>query len=359
MHKPQLPIFQRGATMHISKDDLMRAGHGLITPEQGEQLWNKLLGQHTGPVKTKFDAANVAYFFGALVVMSAMGWLMNLGFEKSGGIGIFCIAACYAILFIFAGRRLWFTENQKIPGGLLFTLAVWMTPLAIYGMEQAAGLWPQGAPANFQSYHIWIKGSWVVMEAGTIIAGLVALKFVRFPFLTFPVAFSLWYLSMDLTPLIFRRPEFSWDERLWVSLCFGLLMLLVTFLIDRRTREDYAFWGYLFGVMAFWGGMSLMESRSEWNKFLYCAINIGLIFLAVFLQRRVFVVFGACGVFGYLGYLSYTVFKDSFLSPMALTLLGLTVIFVGVQYQRHRDKIEEVLLAVIPESVRNLRPVAR
>jgi hypothetical protein len=345
--------------MHISKDGLMRAGDGIISAEQGEQLWRRLLAQNREPDKTKFDVANVAYFFGALVVMSAMGWLMNLGFEKFGGIGIFCIATCYATLFIFAGRTLWFRENLQIPGGLLFTLAVWMTPLAIYGLEQAAGVWPQGAPSDFRSYHVWVKGSWIVMEAGTIVAGLIALKFIRFPFLTFPIAFSLWYMSMDLTPLILRRPEFSWEERLWVSLCFGLLMLLATFLIDRRTREDYAFWGYLFGVMAFWGGMSLMESHSEWNKFLYCVINIALIFLGVFLQRRVFVVFGGCGVFGYLGYLSYNVFKDSFLFPMALTLLGLAVIFVGVQYQRHRGKIEEVLLAVIPESVRSLRPVAR
>jgi hypothetical protein len=344
---------------HISKEDLTRAGEGLITADQCEQLWNKLIAQNTGLNEQKFDVANVAYYFGALVVMSAMGWLMNLGFEKFGGTGICCIATCYAILFIFAGRTLWFKQNLKIPGGLLFTLAVWMTPLAIYGLEQAAGVWPQGAPGNFRSYHVWIKGSWIVMEVGTIIAGLIALKFIRFPFLTFPIAFSLWYMSMDLTPLILRRPEFSWEDRLWVSLCFGMLILLATFLIDRRTREDYAFWGYLFGVMAFWGGMSLMESHSEWNKFLYCVINIGLVFFGVFLQRRVFVAFGACGVFGYLGHLSYSVFKDSFLFPMVLTILGLAVIFVGVQYQRHRDKIEEVVLAIIPESVRSLRPVVR
>jgi hypothetical protein len=345
--------------MNFSKDDLVRAGEGLLTAEDCERLWQKLLRQEPAATRGKFDVANVAYYFGALVVMSAMGWLMNLGFEKFGGTGIAAIATCYAILFILAGKTLWFKENLKIPGGLLFTLAVWMTPLAIYGMEKAAGVWPQGAPSDFQSYHIWIKGSWIVMELGTVVAGLLALAFVRFPFLTFPIAFSLWYMSMDLTPLILRRPEFNWDERLWVSLCFGLLILLAAFLIDRRTREDYAFWGYLFGMMAFWGGMSMMESHSEWRKFLYCLINVALIFFGVFLQRRVFLVFGACGVFGYLGYLAYHVFQDSFLFPMALTMLGLAIIFVGVQYQRRRDKIEEFLLAIIPESVRSLRPVAR
>jgi len=346
--------------MDFSKEDLIWAAReGVISEEQADRLWQKLRERGARPEKSRFDAANVAYYFGALVVMSAMGWLMNLGWERFGGTWIFLLASCYAVLFVLAGRTLWHKDHLTIPGGLLFTLAVWMTPLAIYGLERVTGVWPQGAPDNFQSYHIWIKGSWILMEAGTVAAGLIALKFVRFPFLTFPIAFSLWYMSMDLTPLLVGRREFTWQERLWVSLCFGLLILLVTYFIDRRTRDDYAFWGYLFGLAAFWGGLSLMESSSEWKKFLYCLVNLGLIILAVFLQRRVFVVFGACGVFGYLGHLSYNVFKDSFLFPIILSFLGLVVIYLGVQYQRHRRWFEEAVLAVIPPAVRRLRPVER
>jgi hypothetical protein len=40
------------------------------------------------------------------------------------------------------------------------------------------------------------------MEVGTVAAGLVALRYFRFPFLTAPIAFALWFMSMDLTPLI-------------------------------------------------------------------------------------------------------------------------------------------------------------
>jgi hypothetical protein len=291
--------------------------------------------------------------------MSAMGWFMTLGWQKFGGVGIFAIATVYAIVFVLAGHHLWHEKDLKVPGGLLFTLAVWMTPLAVYGLEMATGIWPQGAPGTFRDYHIWVKGSWILMETGTILAGLIALKFVRFPFLTFPMAFSLWYMSMDLTPLIFKRQEFNWNERLWVSLVFGAVILIASWLIDRRTREDYAFWGYLFGLMAFWGGLSLMESSSELNKFLYCLINIALMLIAIFLGRRVFLIFGAGGVFGYLGHLSYTVFKDSMMFPIALSLLGLLIIFVGVQYQRHHEEIESAVLAALPDFARNLRPVAR
>ena len=44
--------------------------------------------------------------------------------------------------------------------------------------------------------------------------------------------------------------------------------------------SDYAFWGYLFGLMAFWGGLSAMHSDSELNKVLYCLLNVGLVVLS-------------------------------------------------------------------------------
>lgn len=344
--------------MKVSKEDLnWAASEGLISTEQVEALWRALESRRgAGP---KFDLAHVAYYFGALIVISAMGWFMTLGWERFGGGGIFLIAAAYALCFVLAGRTLWYKEHLKIPGGLLFTMAVCMTPLAIYGLERLTGIWPQGDPGVYRGYHIWVKGSWFLMEVGTIIAGVVALRFIRFPFLTAPIAFSLWYMSMDLAPLLFGKTDFTWNERLWVSLWFGLAVLVVAYVIDRRTREDYACWGYLFGMLAFWGGLSLMETGSEFRRFLYGLINVGLMLLSVLLDRRVFIVFGALGVFGYLGHLAYSVFKDSLMFPFVLSVLGIVIIYLGIKYQRHRDVIDRSILGLLPEQLRHLLPRER
>ncbi|MBI3006884.1 MAG: DUF2157 domain-containing protein [candidate division NC10 bacterium] len=344
--------------MKVFKEDLnWAASEGLISTEQVEALWRALESRRgAGP---KFDLAHMAYYFGALIVISAMGWFMTLGWERFGGGGIFLIAAAYALCFVLAGRTLWYKEHLKIPGGLLFTMAVCMTPLAIYGLERLTGIWPQGDPGVYRGYHIWVKGSWFLMEVGTIIAGVVALRFIRFPFLTAPIAFSLWYMSMDLTPLLFGKTDFTWNERLWVSLWFGLAVLVVAYVIDRRTREDYACWGYLFGMLAFWGGLSLMETGSEFRRFLYGLINVGLMLLSVLLDRRVFIVFGALGVFGYLGHLAYSVFKDSLMFPFVLSVLGIVIIYLGIKYQRHRDVIDRSILGLLPEQLRHLLPRER
>jgi hypothetical protein len=112
-------------------------------------------------------------------------------------------------------------------------------------------------------------------------------------------------------------------------------------------------------MTAFWSGISLMESASELSKLGYCLVNVILMLLALLLDRRVFMVFGALGVFGYLGHLSYTVFKDSLLFPFALSALGIGVIALGLVYQRNQARLERVLVGVLPESVRTLLPKAR
>jgi hypothetical protein len=196
------------------------------------------------------------------------------------------------------------------------------------------------------------------MEAATVLAGLLMLRLIPFPFIVMPIAVALWFMSMDLSEW-FHGDLFSWEQRRTVSLWFGLGLLLVFLVIDGRTRRDYAFWGYLAGLAAFWGGLTLMDSGSEWGKALYCLINLGLMGLAVLLRRPVFMVFGAMGVAAYLGYLSYEVFADSLLFPVILTLIGLGVIGLGVLYQKRREALSEQLRAQLPERLLQLLPALR
>ncbi|PKO51357.1 MAG: DUF2157 domain-containing protein, partial [Betaproteobacteria bacterium HGW-Betaproteobacteria-21] len=128
------------------------------------------------------------------------------------------------------------------------------------------------------------------------------------------------------------------------------------FWVDVRTRHvrDYAFWLYLFGVIAFWGGLSSMNSDSEFSKFIYLCINLIMIAVGATLSRRVFAVFGGLGAAGYLAHLANEVFKDSMLFPVVLTLIGLGVVYLGVVWQRHETAISNRLRALLPAPVRDL-----
>ena len=354
--------------MIISRADLDGAvSDDVLTQAQADLLWERLSSKHdfnsestySEPQTKRFNGANVAYYFGALLVISAMTWFMTSAWEAFGGWGIFTIAAIYAFLFVQAGRQLWFKQNLFVPGGLLFTLAVSMVPLTIYGLQRATGLWVQGDPGNYENYYLWVKGSWLPIELSTIAAALVCLRFVKFPFLIAPIAFTLWYMSMDLTPLLFGKTNYSWDERLWVSLVFGMLMLLAAYIVDRRTKTDFTFWLYLFGSFAFWTGLGLLSRGNAAQEFIFLLVNLVFMILAILLRRRLLAVFGSLGVFAYLSDLAYGAFSASLLFPFVLSFIGLGIIFVGVAYQRNQKRLEDWVLSRVPAELRSFLPAHR
>ncbi len=284
---------------------------------------------------------------------------MTLGFERFGGAGIKMIAFVYAAIFAALGGWMWTHGSLRVPGGLLVAAAVCMVPLAVYGIHEALGVWPSEDPGQYRDYYEWISGGWFAMEVATIIAGAVALYFVRFPFLTAPIAFTLWFMSMDVSPLVFGEDFYEQSGPQWISMGFGAAMLVCSFVVDRRTDEDYAFWGYLFGTFAFWGGLSLFEGGSEVEWAVYGAINLGLMLLSVLLDRRVFLVFGAVGVFIYLGHLAWDLFEDSMLFPFVLSGVGLAVIALGILYARNRERIEGAVMSLVPDVVKDFLPRER
>ena len=98
-------------------------------------------------------------------------------------------------------------------------------------------------------------------------------------------------LVYNITPiLVGADTEAIGHLRKMVSMWFGLVMIIGAYLVDQRTKRDFAFWGYLFGMTAFWCGLSLLNSDIELSKFLYFLLNVLVMGMSVFLRRIVFVV---------------------------------------------------------------------
>ena len=339
--------------MDVSRNRLRQAVEkGILDAGQAGRLWEFL---EASAVDTPgFRFTHILYYLGGLMAIGAMSLFMTLGWESFGGWGLLGIAVAYALAGLLLTENFLHTRRLPIPAGIIATFVVALTPLAIYGFQEAMGWWADGRV--YRDYHVYIDWRWIFMELGTLAAGVIMLWRYRLPFLIMPVAATLWYMSMDLTPFIFGQADATWELRKLVSLWSGVVITLVALWFDIRTRseKDYAFWLYIFGVTAFWGGLSLMRSDSELNKFLYFCVNILLIFCGAALRRRVFAVFGGLGAAGYLGYLSWNVFKDSLLFPFVLTIIGLGVIWLGIIWQRHEKSISLKLQGFLPRPLRDL-----
>lgn len=340
--------------MKITKSDILAASaKDIISAEQAQKLWSFL--DERAPQGARFSFTHILYYFGGMIAISAMSLFMTLGWEEFGGWGIFSICIIYAVFALFLVKKC--REKQlHIPAGICATFVVVLTPLALYGLQQALGFWPDNT--HYRDYHRYIKWHWVYLELGTLVIAAVMLYKYRYPFLTMPVAVTLWYASMDFAAMIAGSGHEFYDfkYRALITMYFGIAMIVFALYVDFRSksREDYAFWLYLFAVLAFWGGLTSQNSDNEFSKFLYCCINIGLIAMGAVLLRRVFVVFGAIGVCCYLGHLSFSVFKDSFLFPIALSAIGFIIIYLGVLWQKNETKISQNLRQFLPSGVQEI-----
>src|SRR5687768_14143968 len=231
---------------------------GIISREQADRLAQFLAGD-AGP---RFSFVHVLYYLGGMIAIGAMTLFMTLGWSALGGWGGCATALLYGTLGLLLTHWLLEEKGLPVPAGLMATLAVAMVPLAIFAAQMALGYW--GADKPYRDYHRYIDGRWIMIEFGTLAAGAALLWRYRFPFMLMPIAVTLWYMSMDLVPLLFGDYQ-DWELRKTVSAWFGLAMILLASWVDLRSRfsRDYAFWLYLFGVLAFWGGLSLMNSGSE------------------------------------------------------------------------------------------------
>lgn len=343
--------------MKINMTDLNHARDaGIISADQADQLWD-FWAQQEG--SSGLSLVNLLYYAGAVVAMLAVTWFIGLSIEDWSGLAVAGLAAGYGAVFMAAASMLKRRYNKPLPAGLCASVAICLTPLFVFGLQWEVGLWGDDDPMSYRDFYHWISGGWFAMEIATIIVGIAVYRHFRIAFILLPVFWTAWFMSMDLTPILFGSDDVIAQPHQWVSVMFGLALLGISWFLDIRHKEDVAFWGYLFGMVTFWGGLSAMESDSEIAKFFYFLINVSLMVAAIYFRRHIFLILGAVGAIGYLGHAAYNLFPDSQLFPLALAVIGLLIILSGISLHKHRERLTEMMETHLPAFLIHLRPAER
>lgn len=329
----------------------------LLDPQQADSL--RAMLSERGRDRPDFRPTHILYYSGGLLAIGAMSLFMNLGWQSFGGRGLLTIALSYAGVALLLTEYLRRRHALAIPAGITAAIVVVLTPLALYGfqVEYEWLWWSEADELAFRDYHRTIDWRWLLMELATLLTGAVLLWRYRLPFLTMPIAVTLWYMSMDLAPYLYGPEYDSWLRRSMVSLGSGLLIIGLALGVDIRGRhggKDYAFWFYLFGALTFWGGLSGLYWDGSIKEVGYLAGNLALIAAGALLVRPVFVVFGGLGITICLIHLAYRDYLFSLRFPFVLTLVGLATIGLGVFCQRHGPALRARLNALLPAALREL-----
>jgi hypothetical protein len=316
----------------------------------------------SGTADSTFDLAQLFWYGGGTLITIALGFFMALAQESYGYGATFGLSILYSAGFALLGDRL-LKQGARAPAGVLFTVAVLLVPL--------------GVDAGMNLMHVFdyshVQAHALTLELITVGVALLALRRAGTSLLTAPVYGTLWLMSLTLAWIFTNSDDGSFlslfsgfNHYNGVSMATGLVLLLSAVVVDSRfgrglagEGKDYSWWGYLFGVAAFWIPLSLLDSGGELGKFIYFVINLVLMVSSVVLARRVLLLFGAIGGIYYVGHFLATFLTNSFSLSVAMILVGLGIISLGIQYRKHQASVEAAILGCVPDGLRKVLPKRR
>lgn len=307
--------------MNPIKDDIAKASKQIgLTDSQAENLWQALQEIQTNKPKLSFLTALL--YFGAIIAFLSMSWFYTAHLESSYSL---LISIAYALIFFGIGFYCWRAKKLKIPGGVLSSLGIVMVPLIVYSLQNMMDWWPTSSSKNYTGFFHWINGNWVPMEISTLAVACLVLYFIRFPFITTLIYFTISFMSMDAIDLFIDPKGDHWSYYCIASLTIGTLLNVLAFALYRKDQNDFGFWSYLFGVFLCWIGLTGWDIKTEWGHFTYFLINLAFILLSGFFHRKIFIFFGSLGVICYIGHLAY-IFSDSLMFSYVLGGIGFSII---------------------------------
>lgn len=327
----------------LSQESLVKCVQmGIITEAQMQKILQveKKNPSAIGEKERGLNTVMVFYYFGAMIIISAFTYFLVSQWDHLSSGTVLAISLVFQLVCYVLGFYLRNKLKYLISGGLLITAAISITPLVIYSVERMFGVWPaEPKGASYNDFWLLIKPCWVYIELGTLIVALLTLLRCRFSLIALVIGHTLWFFSMDVVEIILGGTNYSpqsWETRKWVSIIISAAMIGVARLLNRRTKEDYSMWLFIYGGAIFMTAGALIFLNKEFGAFLYFIIHLIFIVASIRWQRRSLMVFGALGAYAYLGHLAYEVFKNSPFFPIALAFIGILMILGTVAFQRNK-----------------------
>ena len=328
----------------MNSRDLLNAGveKGIISAGQRDALLALGSGEGTGAEAGRaLNGVTIAYGVGALVVLFAFGWFLADRWKVLGPSGVFGVTIAYAAVFLVVShitRR----EGFPVAHGVATLLAVAMVPLATWALMQWTGIW---SPEYHRLCGLrvvpfgYCQGEPLAIELSAVAAALIALRRVKFPPLTIPIA----VVSVSMPERFIREwsaASYNGVTMGWRWVIVASLVATAAYVIDRRMRDDdYGVWFWVAASFTTLVGTVSVLGGDAYLRWYLGPVSLVVLVASVYLRRRVLLALGIAGVFGYLAWLASDVFKLTLAFPLLLAVLGVAIIIVTVWLQRRFPEI--------------------
>ena len=338
---------------------------GLITDDQRAALLSRAgvadRRSHSPEAEARrgMHPVHVAYSVGAIAVLFGFGWFLADRWTVLGPEGVLAVILVYAGIFAAASvvlRRMGFNGAA----GWMLVLAVAMTPIATWTLLEITGVWPARG-TNYirdQWYMGWMQ---MVLAFSTIAAALITLRFIRVSRVMGEIALAIASALPAVTALLYEQELQGMMS--WTFLAGGFALFAVGYALYRQSDlakdefySDSAEWFFAIGLIAVSIGYAMIFQQERFARQLLPVVSGGLLMAAVYLRRRLLLLFGLLGVVAYLAWLAFDVFRQYVGFPAVLATFGTLVILLTVWGQRRYPALVDRVDADRDPSARRTLP---
>jgi len=276
----------------------------------------------SAPVK-RFGIAEILYYIGGaivflgIVILVAQNW-KTLGFgprvlaTMGGGI------AAYSVGLIFSRD-----ERLETAAPAFFLISALIMPIGLFVVFDNAGI-----KVSSYGYQSLISG---ILFVTYLLSFFVFRKSI---FVLFSIIYGTWLFFSLTSYLIVSGPHFDeQDFYMYRVLVAGVSYVLLGHAFSNSQYSPIS--GFLnnFGILGFLGAaLALGGEKPHQNVFwelIYPGLVFGVLFLSVHLKSKAFLIWGTIFLMAYLLKITSEYFSKGFGWPLALVMLGLSLIGVG------------------------------
>jgi hypothetical protein len=309
---------------------------GIITPAQAEAIQRLEAHAPASPLPTgrfRLNPATLVVYIGAFLVAVASIVFVALGWSDMGA----------------SQQFIWGTLAVAVPWGAAYGLRRTGTPMAVQGsiplviagnvalllfvytLYRLAGWWPEH-PDRPSSQDTTSQLMALDFGIAAVVAAGIAF-WLRLPFMLLLASGAGWMAWLQIVDQIWSRE--GEDPILQISL-YGFALVALGFVVMWLGRRQDAFWLFLAGLaVAFlFVGIDAFDDALGPTGLLFLVMALAAIGVSLWLEFRVFLLFGAVGLYGWVSALIVETFGGSRVVAFALIVLGAVIVASGLAWQR-------------------------
>jgi hypothetical protein len=331
----------------FSEEDVRRwAAEGLISEVQAEAiLAAERKGEAASTARTEapegLNLPTVLYYLGASLVVIAIIVFATLNGQDVSRSGRIPIIAAGMLALLGSGHYVR-TRTPYVRGGsALFALGVGMVPLFYLAIGDAIVVDDE---TIFSGDMLGEASLIQVLSLATMVA---ALAWSRAPLVSLAVAGQL--IALTITAGILWLGTDDMTSLMLIVMGTAATLLLISLGYYYLQFGEHGFWFSLSGHGAFFYGFTYL-AMDEWGivtALTYLSTFIAFVVVSLVLRQRLYLIAGAAGVYVFVLRLIFDTFEESPFLPLALALVGVSMVVLAIVYQRYRSALPISFSALI------------